>query len=69
MVTHEIKSIGNSDGTFHFEAGASIRDAADRTIDRRQVALEGDVRSLENVAARFISALLRRFIRRSIFRR
>ena len=42
---------------------------ADRTVDRRPVALEDDLRSLESAAARYVSALLRRLFHRSIFRR
>jgi hypothetical protein len=66
VVKHKIEGIGNSDGIFHFEAGAPVRQVADSTIDRRSVTFEGDVRSLEN-AARFIPALLLRFFHCSIF--
>ena len=69
VVKHKIKYIGNPDVTFHIKAGAPVRQVADRTIDRRPVALEDDLRSLESAAARYVSALLRRLFHRSIFRR
>ena len=62
-VKHKIECIGNSDGTFHLEAGTQVRQVEDRTIDRRPAALKGDACSLESTAAaRFISALLLRVI-------
>src|ERR1700730_19341309 len=68
VVKHKIECIGNSDWTFHFEAGAQVRQVEDRTIDRRPAALKGDACSLESAAApaRFISALLLRVIHCSI---
>jgi hypothetical protein len=57
VLKHKIECIGNSDGIFHFEAGAPVRQVADSTIDRRSMTFEDDARSPENVA-RFISALL-----------
>jgi hypothetical protein len=68
VVKHKIECIGNSDGAFHFEAGAQVRQVEDRAIDRRPVALKGDAVSLESAAARFIPALLFRVIHCSIFR-
>ena len=68
MVKHKIEFIGNSDGTFHFEAGAPVRQIGDRTIDQRVMTFEDDARSLESAVARFISAVLLRFIHCSIFR-
>ena len=68
VVKHKIKFIGNSDGTFHFEAGAPVRQIGDRTIDQRVMTFEDDARSLESAVARFISALLLRFIHCSILR-
>src|ERR1700720_214782 len=70
VVKHKIESIGNSDGAFHLEAGAQVRQVEDRTIDRRAAALKGDACSLESAAApaHFISALLLRVIHFSIFR-
>src|SRR5580704_495609 len=64
VVKHKIECIGNSDGTFHLEAGTQVREVEDRTIDRRPAALKGDACSLERAAAppRFISALLLRVI-------
>src|ERR1700741_2141758 len=62
VVKHKIECIGNSDVTFHIKAGDPVRQVADRTIDRRAAALEGDARSLESAAARFISALWLRVI-------
>jgi hypothetical protein len=64
VVKHKIECIGNSDGTFHLEAGTQVRQVEDRTIDRRPAALKGDACSLESPAgaARFISTLLLRFI-------
>ena len=38
VVKHKIECIGNSDGAFHLEAGAQIRQVEDRTIDRRPAA-------------------------------
>jgi hypothetical protein len=59
VVKHKIECIGNSDGTFHFEAGAPVRQIGDRTIDQRLMTFEDDARSLENAAAaRFIPELL-----------
>ena len=69
VVKHKIECIGNSDGTFHLEAGTQVRQVEDRTIDRRPVTLEGDVRCLESKVARYASAVLRRLFHRSIFRR
>src|ERR1700738_1022824 len=62
VVKHKIEYIGNSDGAFHLEAGAQVRQVEDRTIDRRAAAFEDDACSLESAAgaARFISALLLR---------
>src|ERR1700720_2677267 len=68
VVKHKIECIGNSDGTFHIEAGAPVRQIADRTIDRRPVTFEGDMRYLENALARYVSAVLSRLFHRSIFR-
>jgi len=70
VVKHKVECIGNSDGTFHFEAGTQVRQVEDRTIDRRAAALKGDARFLESTAgaARFTSALLLRVIHCSIFR-
>src|SRR5580704_4916407 len=64
VVKHKIECIGNSDGTFHLEAGTQVRQVEDRTIDRRPAALKGDACSLESAAgaAHFISTLLPRFI-------
>src|SRR5580704_5889584 len=62
VVKHKIECIRNSDGTFHFEAGAPVRQIGDRTIDQRVMTSEDDARSLQSAAARFISALLLRFI-------
>src|SRR4030081_3873597 len=64
VVKHKIECIGNSDVTFHIEAGTQVRQVEDRTIDRRPAALKGDACSLESAAgaARFISMLLLRFI-------
>jgi hypothetical protein len=63
VVKHKIECIGNSDGTFHFEAGAHVRQVEDRAIDRRAAALKIDAGSLESAApARFISALLLRVV-------
>ena len=62
MVKHKIECIRNSDGTFHFEAGAPVRQIGDRTIDQRVMTSEDDARSLESAVARFISALLLRVI-------
>jgi hypothetical protein len=42
VVKHKIECIGNSDGTFHLEAGTQVRQVEDRTIDRRPAALKGD---------------------------
>jgi hypothetical protein len=50
VVKHKIECIGNSDGTFHLEAGAQVRQVEDRTIDRRPAALKGDACSLESAA-------------------
>ena len=49
---------------FHLEAGAPVRQVEDPTIDRRPAALKGDACPIERAAAlaRFISALLLRFI-------
>jgi hypothetical protein len=58
VVKHKIECIRNSDGTFHFEAGAPVRQIGDRTIDQRVMTFEDDARSLESAVARFISALL-----------
>ena len=68
VVKHKIECIRNSDGTFHFEAGAPVRQIGDRTIDQRLMAFEDDARSLERAVARFISPLLLRVIHCSIFR-
>jgi hypothetical protein len=68
VVKHKIEFIGNSDGTFHFEAGAPVRQIGDRTIDQRVMTFEDDARSLESAVARFTSALLLRVIHCSIFR-
>ena len=64
VIKHKIECIGNSDETFHFEAGAPVRQVADRAIDRRAAAFEGDARSLESAAPlpRVNSALLLRVI-------
>jgi hypothetical protein len=63
VVKHKIECIGNSDVTFHIKAGAPVRQVADRTIDRRPAALEGDSCFLESsAAARFIPELLLRVI-------
>jgi hypothetical protein len=62
VVKHKIECIGNSDVTFHIQAGAPVRQIADRTIDRRPAALECDACSLESAAARFIPELLLRII-------
>src|ERR1700731_4959346 len=51
VVKHKIECIGNSDGAFHLEAGAQVRQVEDRTIDRRRAALKGDACSLESAAA------------------
>jgi hypothetical protein len=59
VVKHKIECVGNADGTFHFEAGAPVRQVADHTIDHRLVTFEDDLRSLENAVARFIFAPLR----------
>jgi len=48
VVKHKIECIGNSDGAFHFEAGAQVRQVEDGTIDCRPAALKGDAVSLEN---------------------
>jgi hypothetical protein len=48
VVKHKIKRIRNSDGTFHVEAGAPVRQIADRTIDRRPAPLKGDACSVES---------------------
>jgi hypothetical protein len=68
VVKHKIECIGNSDGTFHFEAGAPVRQIGNRTIDQRLMAFKDDARSLESAVARFISALLLRVIHCSFFR-
>jgi hypothetical protein len=68
VVKHKIECIGNSDGAFHLEAGAPVRQVADSTIDRRPAALKGDAHSLESAAARFNSALLLRVIHCSMGR-
>src|SRR5580704_828674 len=61
VVKHKIECIGNSNVAFHIKAGAPVRQVADRTIDRRPAALEGDTRSQESTAAvRFMSELLLR---------
>jgi hypothetical protein len=58
VVKHKIECIRNSDGTFHFEAGAPVRQIGDRTIDQRLMAFEDDARSLESaVGARHFGAL------------
>jgi hypothetical protein len=71
VVKHEIECIRNSDGTFHFEAGAPVRQVEDHTIDQRLTTFEDDLRSLENALAHVILALLlallRRLFHRSIF--
>jgi hypothetical protein len=67
VVKHKIECVGNADGTFHFEAGAPVRQVADHTIDHRPVTFEGDVRSLENTVARFIVTPLRRLFHCSSF--
>jgi hypothetical protein len=63
VVKHKIECTGNSDGTFHLEARAPVRQIGDRAIDQRVMTFEDDARSLESAAARFISALLLRVIR------
>ena len=47
VVKHKIECIGNSNVTSHIKAGAQVRQIADRTIDRRPAALEGDTRTRE----------------------
>jgi hypothetical protein len=66
VIEHEIKCIGNSDRTFHSEAGAPFGQVADRTIDRGPVTFEDDVRSLENAVTSCLPSLLRRLFHRWI---
>jgi hypothetical protein len=68
VVKHKIECIGNSNVTFRIKAGAPVRQVADRTINRRPAALEGDARSIASAAgaARLNSALFGLSI--SIFR-
>jgi hypothetical protein len=40
VVKHKIECTGNSEGTFHLEAGTQVRQVEDRTIDRRPAALK-----------------------------
>jgi hypothetical protein len=54
VVKHKIECIGNSNGTFHFEAGAAVRQVADHTT----ATFEDDLRSLENAGAHFILAVV-----------
>ena len=68
VVKHKIECIGNSDGAFHLEAGAQVRQVAVQSIVARRPLKV--MRSLESAAgaARFISTLLLLFIHCSIFR-
>jgi hypothetical protein len=45
MVKHKIESIGNSDWTFHFEAGAKVRQVGDHAIDHRLATFEESISS------------------------
>src|SRR3984893_10215308 len=40
VVKHKIECTGNSEGTFHLEAGTQVRQVEDRTIDRRPAPLK-----------------------------
>jgi len=57
-VEHQIERIRNSNGTFYLEAGAPLREVADRAIDGRPVIFEGDVSTLENTVTACFSAIL-----------
>jgi hypothetical protein len=66
LVEHQIKCIGNSNGTCHFEAGAPDRKIANRTIDRCPVTFERDVSAFENAVALCSSAILHGLFHRPI---
>jgi hypothetical protein len=54
VVKHKIKCIWNSEGIFHFEAGASVRQVADHAIDHR-LAERGGARYFGALASVFPS--------------
>jgi hypothetical protein len=69
VVEHKIEGIRNSDRSFHFEAGAPVRQVEDHTVDHCLVTFEDDLRSLENALSHVTLALLRQLFYGSIFRR
>ena len=68
LVEHEIECIRNSNGTFHFETGASIRKVADRAIDRCAATFEDDLRTFEDAVTLCSSAVLRGLFHRQMLR-